>query len=100
MSTDYSKTSPYYTTSFSYGYLDTLNFRDISANSDDVLYIETQQYSMRPDLLAYDLYGDPGLWWVFAVRNKSVLKDPVYDMLAGQRIYIPNLTTLQNELGI
>jgi hypothetical protein len=55
---------------------------------------------MRPDILAYDLYGDPGLWWVFAVRNKSVLKDPVYDMLAGQRIYIPNLTTLQNELGI
>jgi hypothetical protein len=43
MSTDYSKTSPYYTTSFSYGYLDTLNFRDISANSDDVLYIVTQQ---------------------------------------------------------
>ena len=58
------------------------------------------QYENRPDLLAYDLYGDVNLWWVFAVRNKDVIKDPVYDMVAGVTIRLPQMTTLKQSLGI
>lgn len=96
----YSNTSPYATTPMEQGYLDILDFRDIPPASDDLLFIITQQYSMRPDLLAYDVYGDVNLWWVFAVRNKDVIKDPVFDMLAGQRIYIPKSETLRDSLGL
>jgi hypothetical protein len=96
----YSGSSPYASTSVGKGYLDIVNFRNIPANSDDFLFEVTQQYSMRPDLLAHDVYGDVGLWWVFAVRNKDVIRDPVFDMLAGQRIYIPKPDTLRDTLGI
>jgi hypothetical protein len=54
----------------------------------------------RPDLLAYDIYGDSQLWWVFAVRNKDIIKDPVYDMVAGITIRLPQMTTLKQSLGI
>lgn len=96
----YSKKSPYYTTRENNQYLDVLNHRDIPAEVDDVLWEVTTQYENRPDLLAYDLYGDVNLWWVFAVRNKDVLKDPVYDLYAGQRIYLPKQITLNQSLGL
>jgi hypothetical protein len=98
--TSYSKTSPYYLTNDTGQYLDVLTFRDIPAQVDDILFTVTQQYTHRPDLLAYDLYGDVNLWWVFAVRNKTTIKDPVYDMVAGQKIYLPNLATINSALGV
>ena len=96
----YSKTSPYFTTNIEGSYLDLLSLRDIPAQSDDILFVVTQQYSNRPDLLAYDLYSDVNLWWVFAVRNKSIIKDPVFDMIPGQRIYLPKLSTINAVLGL
>lgn len=96
----YSKTSPYFTTNVTGSYLDLLSLRDIPAQSDDILFTVTQQYSNRPDLLAYDLYSDANLWWVFAVRNKSVIKDPVFDMIPGQKIYLPKLSTINSVLGL
>jgi hypothetical protein len=96
----YSKTSPYFATDSNGAYLDVLTLRDIPAEADDILFEVPQQYTHRPDLLAFDLYDDQNLWWVFAVRNKSVLKDPIYDMLAGQKIYIPKLSTINAALGL
>ena len=96
----YSKTSPYFTTNVTGSYLDLLSLRDIPSQSDDILFTVTQQYSNRPDLLAYDLYSDANLWWVFAVRNKSVIKDPVFDMVPGQKIYLPKLSTINSVLGL
>jgi hypothetical protein len=98
--TTYSKTSPYFTTQIVNGYLDTIEFRDIPNERDDILFELTATYENRPDLLSYDLYGDASLWWVFAVRNKRILKDPVYDLRAGVKIYLPKLTTLKRVLGI
>jgi len=95
----YSKSSPYYSTPNLNGHLDILNLRDIPSTPDDVLYIVPQSYSLRPDLLAYDLYKDEKLWWVFAVRNKDVIQDSIYDMVAGQRIYLPSISNLRT-LGI
>jgi hypothetical protein len=99
MSSSYSKLSPYYSTQLNGSYLDTINFRQISGETDDVKFEVTSQYEFRPDLLAYDLYGDVNLWWVFSVRNKDKIKDPIYDLYAGQTIYLPKLSTLKNTLG-
>ena len=96
----YSKTSPYYTTTDNGSYLEILDLRDLPNQVDDILFTVTQQYTYRPDLLAYDLYNDVNLWWVFAVRNKDVIKDPVFDMYAGQKIRIPLMETLQRSLGL
>ena len=96
----YSKTSPYYATVNNGAYLETLKLRDIPNQLDDILFTVTQQYTHRPDLLAYDLYNDVNLWWVFAVRNKNVIRDPVYDLVAGQKIYLPKLSTITSALGL
>lgn len=97
---NYSKTSPYYNTNIVNDYLDIIEFRDIPAERDDIQFEITKTYENRPDLLAYDIYKDSGLWWVFAVRNKSKIKDPVYDFVAGKKIFLPKLSTLKRELGI
>ena len=96
----YNKTSPYYNTGIEDGYLDIIAFRDIPAEADDISFTVTKNYEHRPDLLAYDLYGDVNLWWVFSVRNKNLIKDPVYDLESGLQIYLPKLTTIKSTLGI
>ena len=96
----YNSTSPYYSTQLKGGYLDVINFRNIPSNKDDVLFELTKQYEHRPELLANDLYGDVNLWWVFAVRNKNIIQDPVFDMVAGIKIYLPQKTSLDKALGI
>lgn len=100
MSATYNKSSPYYTTGVDNGYLDVMTSRSIPSQKDDILFTITKNYENRPDLLAYDLYGDVNLWWVFAVRNKNVIKDPLFDFETGLKIYLPKLSTLKTSLGL
>jgi alpha-L-fucosidase len=96
----YSTSSPYYTTPVTNSYLDVLTIRPVSAEVDDFLYTIEAQYTYRPDLLAYDLYGDPNLWWVFIQRNLDVLQDPILDFVPGTQIYICKNSSLRSALGI
>lgn len=91
--------SPYYITQFSNDYLDVLNFRDIPSLSDDILFELTSTYKYRPDLLAYDLYKESRLWWVFSVRNKDKIRDPVFDMVPGVKIFLPRLSVIKQSLN-
>jgi hypothetical protein len=95
----YSGKSPYATTSQGKGYLDVINFRDLPILANDQLWEVTSMYKHRPDLLAYDLYQDASLWWVFSVRNKDTIRDPIYDMIPGVKIYIPQALTIKKVLG-
>lgn len=81
------------------GYLDIMVIRPIPAAGEDVVYEITTEYTYRPDLLAYDIYGKKELWWVFAQRNMDVLKDPVFDFVAGTKIYLPQPQYLKQSLG-
>jgi hypothetical protein len=96
----YNKLSPYSDTVQSNGYLDVMAWRSVGAQSDDIVFTVTSSYENRPDLLAFDLYGDVGLWWVFAVRNPSIIKDPVFDLVPGIQIYIPKMSSMKKTLGI
>lgn len=100
MTATYSKTSPYFSTGQFGQFLDVLEYRAIARNASDVEYQIDSVYNCRPDMLAYDLYGDSSLWWVFASRNPNVLKDPLFDFTAGKVIYIPKKETLVAALGI
>jgi hypothetical protein len=81
-------------------YLDILSIRPVPKQSDDILYKIEVQYTHRPDLLAYDLYGNKNLWWVFAQRNMDVIKDPIYDFEEGTEIYLPKGPQLRKLLGL
>jgi alpha-L-fucosidase len=74
--------------------------RPIDKQIDDVSYTIDKIYQNRPDLLAFDLYGDSALWWVFRSRNPNVLDDPIFDFKAGVTIMIPKKTTLKSNLGL
>lgn len=96
----YSKTSPYANTQQNNLYLELLDIRPVPSEADDVRYVIENQYRNRPDLLAYDLYGDAKLWWVFVQRNMSVIKDPIYDFRPGTAIYLPKKSNLSKFLGV
>lgn len=96
----YQNTSPWYSTPQTSLYLDVLKIRPVPADSRDSNYIIETRYKHRPDLLAYDLYGTSKLWWVFAQRNMSIIKDPVYDFEPGTEIKVPQKNFLITYLGI
>ncbi len=100
MTAQYSRTSPYYNTERFGNYLDVYKNRSIPAMVSDILYQIDDVYNYRPDLLAFDLYGTPSLWWVFAVRNPNVIKDPVFDFRTGAVIYVPKKETIDSALGL
>jgi hypothetical protein len=73
--------------------------RPIPKETDDRLFSINQTYQYRPDLLAFDLYDNSGLWWVFYQRNPNTLTKPPLDFSVGTLIYLPKITTLQSVLG-
>lgn len=97
----YPQTSPYYVTEIvNKKFLDVMVNRTIPSLGSDVYWTITPVYEFRPDMLAYDLYNDPRLWWVFAQRNPNRLKDPYFDFVTGLQIYLPKMDTLKLSLGI
>ena len=96
----YSQTSPYYNTPQNKISMDIFVPRAITAELDDVSYTIDRIYAYRPDLLAYDLYGTPRLWWVFAQRNPNKIEDPIYDFYPGNVIQLPKMSNLRSDLGI
>lgn len=97
----YSPTSPYYlATTIDKKYLDVMINRPIPSDPTDTYWQITATYNLRPDLLAYDLYADSKLWWVFAQRNPNKITDPLFGFVSGISIYIPQLTTIKTALKI
>jgi len=95
----YTSTSPYFQTGYSQFFLDVMVNRPIPKQPDDRLFKINQTYQYRPDLLSFDLYDTPNLWWVFYQRNPNTLTKPPLDFLAETVIYLPKITTLRTVLG-
>lgn len=99
MAATYTSTSPYYTTGFVQFYLDVMTNRPIPKEPDDALMVINMTYQYRPDLLAFDLYDNGSLWWVFYQRNPNTLTAAPWDFAVGTRIYLPKISTLRTTLG-
>ena len=95
----YNATSPYFTTGYTQFYLSPMVNRPIPKQSDDRVMKINQTYQYRPDLLAFDLYDTPTLWWVFYQRNPNTLVAPPLDFKAGVEIFLPKISTLRSALG-
>jgi hypothetical protein len=71
-------------------YLDILNIDNIDIDNTTTETITlAAQYDEKPDLLAYDLYGNAKLWWVFPLFNQDMLVDPIMDFKSGMKITVP-----------
>ena len=97
---NYNADSPYADTGLYRIGLDVMEHRKIPRYADDKLFEIDAEYHMRPDKLAHDLYGSWKLWWVFAARNPSALKDPMYHFVTGNKIFLPTKQTLKAALGL
>lgn len=88
-------TSRYRATPVKDFYLDLWVEIEIGESADDLLIELDAKYDERPDLLSFDLYGTPRLWWVFAVRNPDTLIDPLGDFKSGIIIYAPTRSAVE-----
>ena len=100
MPTIYDSTSPYFETGYSQFFLDVMVNRPIPKEDDDLTFVINTTYQYRPDMLAYDLYQNAALWWVFYQRNPNTLTAPPLDFVVGVQIFLPKMPTLKSALGI
>ena len=63
----------------------------------DTFHIVTRDQVGRLDLVAYQYYSDPTLWWAIADANQ--INNIIDDMKAGQELGIPAYSDLANVLG-
>jgi len=98
MATIYNRSSVYYLTPQTSSYLGYWVPPPVAPANTDVLIELTARYENRPDLLSFDLYGTPRLWWTFAMVNPDLLRDPINDMRAGLQIYVPSKVSLSGYL--
>lgn len=92
------QTSPYRSTPVKDFYLDVWVPRTIEPQDDDILVIIAPDHHLRPDQFSFEMYGTPNLFWVFWMRNKDTLIDPINDFVSGTEIYVPSKTYIQNIL--
>lgn len=95
----YPSDSPYATTQQSNTFIGRYRHRRIAPKSDDVEYTIPKQYEHRPDLLAYELYGTPSLWWIFSSRNIGVIRHSIWDFTEGTVIFIPSNNQLRTIIS-
>jgi len=89
-----SSSSPYFKTKIIDDYRDILQMPSMPMDDNDEYYTIESKFDRRPDLLAYSLYGNTRLWWVFARRNMNEIKDPIRDFRTGVTIRIPSADAL------
>ena len=88
--TTYRTDSLYRDTQLDDQYLDVLDVNSIDIDNTTTTTITLDaKYNEKPDLLAYDLYGNAKLWWVFGLFNQDALADPIIDFKAGLKIIVP-----------
>lgn len=88
--------SPYLDTPQKGFYLDLWQPVEITLSDLDKFVTIDNKFHKRPDLFAYEQYGNAKLFWVFLQANKDLLEDPIEDFVAGMRIRVP----LQRNIGV
>ena len=90
--TSYKDSSNYSATKMNRKYLDVYSPKITIDNlSQETKKIRVgNRYNRRPDLLAFDMYGNARYWWIFVHYNRDILKDPINDFVAGTIINVPS----------
>lgn len=93
---NYGKKSLYSNTPIRAWYLGIWPGKEVPQSESDQIYTIPNEYNLRPDLAAFNLYGDEKYWYIFALRNKDLIKDPIFDFKAGKVIYILDADTVRS----
>lgn len=72
-------------------YLETQNLRTIPKSDDDIYHVVSDNEVNRLDIISFNYYGTPHLWWAIAWANDFI--DP-FILKRDDIIRIPPLTAL------
>lgn len=78
--------------------LATRETKNIATKSTDIYHEVKTNESCRLDIIAYNYYKNPLLWWVIAQANN--IYDPIVATPVGTILRIPALETLYGNNGI
>jgi hypothetical protein len=53
----------------------------------------------RIDLFSYQQYVSSRYWWMIALANADLIKDPIWDFTAGLTVLVPKDTALLEKLA-
>jgi hypothetical protein len=70
----------------------------LEEDSSDYYIIVSSTYHHKPGKLAYDLYGNERLGWVFSYFNRDTINDPIFDLESGMIIKVPSKERLLRSL--
>lgn len=97
MSMEFGPASPYRSTKVVGRFAGYYVHRSVDPHQDDAIVKVSTRWHQRPDLMSYDLYGNPDLFVVIAVRNK--LQDPIYDLVEGIDVVVPSADRARQLTG-
>ena len=70
---------------------------DITPQQNDRFITVDDRTAGNLDLIAFELYADPDLWWVIALANNIELIPT--DVRVNMRLRIPNLSFVKNLMA-
>jgi len=79
-------------------YLDIARLPVLSTSTGDSVVVPTEcQY--RIDLFSYQQYGSSRYWWLIALANADLIKDPIWDFRSGLTVLVPRDAALLEKLA-
>jgi hypothetical protein len=86
-------------TGFRKFFLDVSNLPKVPLTNGDIIQVPPECEN-RIDLFSYQQYGTSRLWWVIALANADIIKDPTWDFKAGMVVFVPrDEAFISNVLG-
>jgi len=79
-------------------YLDTSKLPPVSLTVGDQVQVPPECEN-RIDLFSYQQYGSSRLWWVIALANADIIKDPTWDFKSGMIVFVPRDANLTSSTG-
>lgn len=70
----------------------------ISNTTGDYVVVPTECEN-RIDLFSYQQYGSSRYWWMIALANADLIKDPIWDFTAGLTVLVPRDAALLEKLA-
>lgn len=79
-------------------YLDVAKLPVMTAVGGDYVIVPPECEN-RIDLFSYQQYGSSRYWWMIALANADLIKDPIWDFTSGLTVLVPRDTALLEKLA-
>lgn len=79
-------------------FLDIASLPRIDYSKGDYIIVPPQ-CEHRIDLFSYMQYGSSRMWWLIALANDNIIRDPIWDFKSGMNVFVPRDNALLEKLS-